>query len=254
MTAQENTGPIVELVNVKKRFGQVNALRGVTCDFHRGEVTALVGDNGAGKSTLTKILCGVYPPDEGRFLFDGVDRHWSNPVEAREAGIETVYQDLALVESMSIARNFFLAKEIKKGFGILDHQKMAADALEGVRDLGINLPDANRAVQFLSGGQRKSIAIARSLYFKPKMLILDEPTAALSIKESNVVLEHVAEVRNRGIPVVFITHNIHLIYPVADRFVILEQGRKIGDATKDEVTPDELIESIVTGKELRGAS
>ena len=109
-------------------------------------------------------------------------------------------------------------------------------------------------MQFLSGGQRKSIAIARSLYFKPKMLILDEPTAALSIKESNVVLEHVAEVRNRGIPVVFITHNIHLIYPVADRFVILEQGRKIGDATKDEVTPDELIESIVTGKELRGAS
>ena len=109
-------------------------------------------------------------------------------------------------------------------------------------------------MQCLSGGQRKSIAIARSLYFKPKMLILDEPTAALSIKESNVVLEHVAEVRNRGIPVVFITHNIHLIYPVADRFVILEQGRKIGDATKDEVTPDELIESIVTGKELRGAS
>lgn len=254
MKAEHTSAPIVELIDVKKRFGRVNALRGVNCKFYRGQITALVGDNGAGKSTLTKILCGVYPPTKGRFIFDGQDRHWTNPVEAREAGIETVYQDLALVESMSIARNFFLGKEIKKGLGILDHKKMAEVALKGVRDLGIELPDANRNVQFLSGGQRKSIAIARSLHFKPKLLILDEPTAALSIKESNIVLRHVEEVRERGIPVIFITHNIHLIYPIADRFILLEQGQKIGDVDKDEVTPDQLIESIVTGKEIRDAN
>ena len=248
------TIPIARMVNVEKHFGRVRALRDISCEFKRGEVTALVGDNGAGKSTLTKILCGVYPPDRGSFIFDEEERHWQNPVEARAAGIETVYQDLALVESLSIARNFFLGKELTRGYGILDESEMAKVALEGVADLGIQLPDANQAVGFLSGGQRKSIAIARSLYFKPKLLILDEPTAALSIKESNIVLRHVEEVRERGIPVVFITHNIHLIYPIADRFILLEQGQKIGDVDKNEVTPDQLIESIVTGKEIRDAN
>ena len=239
--------PIVQMTGIVKRFGRLEALKGVDCTFYKGQITALVGDNGAGKSTLTKILCGVFAPDEGRLLFDGEEVYWRNPVEARNAGIETVYQDLALVDSLSVSRNFFLGKEpLMAGF-FLNRRKMNREALAAVADLGIRLTDPHCPVSDLSGGQRKSIAIARSLYFKPKLLILDEPNAAISIKESRILLEHVELVRGKGIPVIFITHNIHHVYPVADRFILLEQGSKIADVGKHEVTPEELIEAIVTG-------
>ena len=244
---------IVEFEDVHKKFGNVHALRGVNCKIPRGKVTALVGDNGAGKSTFIKIICGVHPPDTGEFKFQGKTTHWQSPDEARLAGVETVYQDLALVNSLSISRNFFLGKELHKWgrFGPLDHHRMNQDALQGIASLGITLEDADRSVAKLSGGQRKSIAIARSLYFQPQLLVLDEPTAALSIKESQIVLEHVEEVRERGISVIFISHNIHLIYPLADRFLILEQGKVLGDVEKNDVAPQDLIDAIVHGTSLK---
>ena len=245
--------PIVEFRQVKKRFGNVEALRGISCDIPSGKVTALVGDNGAGKSTLIKIICGVHPPDTGEFCFEGQPAHWNNPDEARKAGVETVYQDLALVDSLSISRNFFLGKEPRRGgrFGPLDRDRMRKEALAGIASLGITLDDADRSVAKLSGGQRKSIAIARSLHFQPRLLILDEPTAALSIKESNIVLEHVAEVRERGISVIFISHNLHLIYPVADRFLVLDQGKILADVDKRAVSPEDLIEAIIHSQPIQ---
>ena len=221
----------------------------------KGQITALIGDNGAGKSTLIKILCGVHQQDEGQMTFDGAYTQWNSPDEARRQGIETVYQDLALVDSMSIARNFFLAKEPLKNsiLGTLDKKKMGIDALDAVRKLGIELKDPRKLVCDLSGGERKSIAIARSLYFKPKLLILDEPTAALSVKESRIVLEHVEAVKHLGIPVIFISHNIHHVYPISDRFIVLDRGKIIGDVDKSNVTVDDLIHAIVTGEEIKHA-
>ena len=244
--------PIVELIDVHKKFGNVQALSNISCKIPRGKVTALVGDNGAGKSTFIKIICGVHLPDSGKFRFQGEEVRWQSPDESRVAGVETVYQDLALVNSLSISRNFFLGKALHKWgrFGPLDRQRMNRDALEGVASLGITLEDADRSVAKLSGGQRKSIAIARSLYFQPKLLVLDEPTAALSIKESQIVLEHVEEVRDRGISVIFISHNIHLIYPLADRFLLLDQGKVLGDVEKHDVSPQDLIDAIVHGTSL----
>ena len=218
--------PIVEFRQVKKRFGNVEALRGISCDIPSGKVTALVGDNGAGKSTLIKIICGVHPPDTGEFCFEGQPAHWNNPDEARKAGVETVYQDLALVDSLSISRNFFLGKEPRRGgrFGPLDRDRMRKEALAGIASLGITLDDADRSVAKLSGGQRKSIAI---------------------------VLEHVAEVRERGISVIFISHNLHLIYPVADRFLVLDQGKILADVDKRAVSPEDLIEAIIHSQPIQ---
>ena len=240
---------IVEFRSVWKRFGQVTALADVSCRFTAGQITALVGDNGAGKSTLIKTICGVFAPDEGQFTFEDRPARWNSPDDARRAGVETVYQDLALVDCLSVARNFFLGKEpsLFRGLPWLDHGKMKRDALAGVAELGVTLTSADQPVGQLSGGQRKSIAIARSLYFQPKLLILDEPTAALSIKESRSVLDHVLAVKSRGISVIFITHNIHLVYPIADRFLVLDQGRKIAEVDKSEVTPEDLIETILSG-------
>ena len=244
---------IVEFRGVRKRFGRLEALCSVDCSIPTGKITALVGDNGAGKTTLTKIICGVHRPDEGEFLFGGKPTRWRNPEEARKHGIETVYQDLALVDQLSVGRNFFLGKE-PSAWGFMNRQQMNQDALAGVAELGIQLRDAEEPVGRLSGGQRKSIAIARSLYFHPRLLILDEPTAALSIKESRVVLQHVAHVREQGIPVIFITHNIHLIYPIADRFLLLDQGRKLCEIDKSVASPDELIDAIVQGQPILSSS
>lgn len=243
---------IVELNHIQKRYDFVEVLQDISCKIYDGQITALVGDNGAGKSTLIKIICGAHKPDAGELIFDGKATLWSSPDQARSEGVETVYQDLALVDSMSITRNFFLAKEKLRNplLQTLDMPTMAVDALAAVRNLGIDLKDADKLVCDLSGGERKSIAIARSLYFKPKLLILDEPTAALSIKESRIVLEHVHAVKEKGIPVIFISHNIHHVYEIADRFIVLDHGRIIGDAAKTDVTPDDLIHAVVTGTEL----
>jgi len=218
------------------------------CVAHK-QVVGLVGDNGAGKSTLIKILMGVHHPDEGEIRFEGRKVEFSSASQAREAGIEPVYQDLGLVNALSVSRNFFLGKEPVKGpLGILDKRKMDKACVEYLTGLGIRIRSVNESVAYLSGGERQAISIARSMYFGAKLVVLDEPTAALSIKEAQKVLDFIVDVRKRGLSVIFITHNIYHVYSVADRFTILERGEKLGDVDQKDVTPEQIMQSISTGK------
>ncbi len=240
---------LVEMKGIVKNFGKVQALKGVDFSVGREEVVGLLGDNGAGKSTLIKILVGYYQPDEGEIYFEGKRVVFKSPWDSRRLGIETVYQDLALVNLMPVWRNFFLGRELKKkvaGIELLDVRKMKRLSMDYLKTVGIELRSPNETVAFLSGGERQAVAIARALYFGAKLLILDEPTAALSVGETRRVLELILETKRRGTSVVFITHNIYHVYEVADRLVILEKGEKIGDYRKDEVTPEEVMDIIAS--------
>jgi len=238
---------LVEMRGIKKSFGRVQALKGV--DFHvkRQEIVGLLGDNGAGKSTLIKILVGYHQPDEGEIYFEGKKVFFRSPWDSRKVGIETVYQDLALVNLMPIWRNFFLGREIIRKIGpvkVLDVRKMKKIAREVLKDVGIFIRSPDETVAFLSGGERQAVAIARAIHFGAKLLILDEPTAALSVGETRKVLEHILEAKKQGISVIFITHNIYHVYEVADRLVLLEKGEKIGDYDKKDVTPEKVMDII----------
>lgn len=239
--------PLVDMRGIKKSFGKVRALKGVDFSVNRAEVVGLLGDNGAGKSTLIKVLVGYYQPDEGEIYFEGKRVRFSSPREARELGIETVYQDLALVNLMPLWRNFFLGRELVCELGPirwLDRKRMRKIALEALADIGISVRNVDDTVAFLSGGERQAVAIARAIHFGAKLLILDEPTAALSVGETKKVLEHILEAKRRGISVIFITHNIYHVYEVADRLVILERGEKIGEYKKEHVTPQQVMDLI----------
>ncbi len=242
---------LLEMRGIVKRFGHVEALKGV--DFHvdKAEIVGLVGDNGAGKSTLVKTIVGVYQPDEGEIYFEGRRVQFQSPREARDAGIEIVYQHLALIDLLSISRNIFLGREPVKKLGplrILDKPFMNREALRILRDIGVKrIRSPEDRVAKLSGGERQSVAIARAMYFKAKLLILDEPTAALSVRETRRVLDHILDVKKQGVSVIFITHNIYHVYEVADRIVVLDHGRKIADLKKEEVSPEDVIEIIRTG-------
>lgn len=246
--------PLVDMRNIKKSFGKVRALKGVNFSVNRAEVVGLLGDNGAGKSTLIKVLVGYYQPDEGEIYFEGRRVKFSSPREARELGIETVYQDLALVNLMPLWRNFFLGRElVYKLCSIrwLDKKRMRKIALEALADIGISVRNVDDTVAFLSGGERQAVAIARAIHFGAKLLILDEPTAALSVGETRKVLEHILEAKRRGISVIFITHNIYHVYEVADRLVILERGEKIGEYKKEHVTPQQVMDLIAAAAGLK---
>jgi simple sugar transport system ATP-binding protein len=234
---------LVEMKNIKKNFGKVQALRGVDFNIGRREIVGLLGDNGAGKSTLIKILVGYEKADEGEIYFEGKKVFFNSPKEAREMGIETVYQDLALVNLLPIWRNFFLGRELVKG-AFLSIEEMKKITYEYLKEIGIFIRSPEETVFFLSGGERQAIAIARAMYFGAKLLILDEPTAALSVGETKKVLEHVMRVKEKGVSVIFITHNIYHVYEVADRLVILEKGVKVGDFKKEDVTPQEIMGMI----------
>jgi len=241
----------VEMVNISKNFGRVQALKNVSCMVDYGEVLGLLGDNGAGKSTLIKILVGLYPQDKGEIYFEGKRVQFSSPQEARAMGIETVYQDLALVELMSISRNFFLGREPTKKVGpfeFLDKRGMDEVCAKALSEIGITIRSPDESVSLLSGGERQSISIGRAIHFGVKLLILDEPTAALSIKEARKVLDYVREAKKRGLSVIFITHNISHVYPVADRFTILDHGIKVGDFDKKDVTPEDVVNIISKGE------
>ncbi|MDR7435949.1 MAG: ATP-binding cassette domain-containing protein [Armatimonadota bacterium] len=242
---------LLEARGISKTFGKVRALHRVDFHINPQEIVGLVGDNGAGKSTLIKILTGVYPPDEGEIYFQGHRVHFSSPKDARALGIETVYQDLALIEQMSIARNFFLGSEIVRRLGILpllDSRAMEATTEEVLRGLGItSLRSADEEVRVLSGGERQAIAIGRTLHFGAKLLILDEPTSALSIVETQKVLGYIQEAKRRGLSVIFITHNLYHVYPVADRIVVLEHGKKVGDLRKEEASLEDIVNMIAYG-------
>lgn len=240
--------PLLEARGISKWFGKVRALEDVDFTIQHREVVGLAGDNGAGKSTLIKILTGVYRPDAGKLYFEGQPVEFASPKDARRLGIETVYQDLALVEQMSIARNFFLGAEPVRRFGplrLLDGKKMNQVTQDVLRDIGIrSLRSGDQEVSVLSGGERQAIAIGRTIYFGAKLLILDEPTSALSVHETNKVLGYIEEAKRRGLSVIFITHNLYHIYPVSDRIVILEHGKKIGDFSKSDITLEGVIDLV----------
>ncbi len=245
--------PLVEVRNVSKYFGSVIALKDISVSVNAGEVMCLLGDNGAGKSTLIKIFSGVHQPDEGIYLVEGKEVRFSSPRDALNAGIATVYQDLAMIPLMSITRNFFLGSEPTVGWGPFsrfDLETAARVTREELAKMGIQVRDTEQSVGTLSGGERQSVAIARAVYFGAKVLILDEPTAALGVKEAGVVLRYIAQARARGLGVIFITHNIHHAYPIGDRFTLLNRGRSYGTFTKGDVTREEVVAMMAGGEEL----
>ncbi|MGH8873807.1 MAG: ATP-binding cassette domain-containing protein [Acidimicrobiia bacterium] len=245
--------PLLEVKHISKYFGSVIALEDVSMFVRAGEVTCLLGDNGAGKSTLIKALSGVHKPDEGEYVFEGEVLAFDSPRQALEKGIATVYQDLAMIPLMSIWRNFFLGSEPTIGWGPLRRYQTGL-AKETTRQemakMGIDIRDPDQPVGTLSGGERQSVAIARAVYFGAKVLILDEPTAALGVKQAGVVLRYIVQAKQRGIGVIFITHNPHHAYPVGDHFVILRRGRVYGDFAKAELSLESLVQMMAGGEEL----
>jgi simple sugar transport system ATP-binding protein len=244
--------PLIEARSLTKFFGRVIALYDVSLHVRRGEVMCLLGDNGAGKSTLIKTLSGVHPPDEGEILVEGVPVVFSSPRDALQRGIATVYQDLAMIPLMSISRNFFLGSEPTSGpLGSYDARTADRVTREALHSMGIELRDTSQPVGTLSGGERQSVAIARAIHFGAKVVILDEPTSALGVKEAGVVLRFINHAREQGVGVILITHNVNHAFPVGDRFTILDRGRSKGTFEKSELTMPELLEHMGGGAELR---
>lgn len=241
---------IIELRDITKSYGSFDALRGVDLDIEEGEVTCVLGDNGAGKSTLIKILAGLHGQTSGELLIDGSPATFSSPRDAIDAGIATVYQTLAVVDELSVWRNFFLGQELTGTFGMLKQAEMKRICSEQLHEMGIDIPDVDVEIGNLSGGQRQVVAIARAVYFGARVVVLDEPTAALGVKQSGVVLKFIASARDRGVAIVFVTHNPHHAYMVGDHFTILKLGRQELNASRDEVTLDELTKEMSGGAEL----
>lgn len=253
----QNGVPNIEVKNISKYFGSVIALNDVSMSVYPGEVMCLLGDNGAGKSTLIKTLAGVHRPSEGQYLVEGAEVEFDSPRDALNRGIATVYQDLAMIPLMSIARNFFLGSEPTRGWGIFksfDIKFAARVAKEEMAKMGIDIRDPSQPVGTLSGGERQSVAIARAVYFGAKTLILDEPTAALGVKQAGTVLRYIAQARARNLAVIFITHNPHHAYAVSDRFTILKRGRTFGTFTKDELSREEMVRMMSGADELDALS
>lgn len=247
------TEPIIKLENIEKHFGNIVALAGVSLDVHAGEVHCLLGDNGAGKSTFIKTMSGVHRPTKGSIVFEGRPVVFASPRDAMEAGIATVFQDLAMVPLMSVARNFFMGREPVKGWGLFkrfDVKAANAIAMVEMRRMGINLRAPDQAVGTLSGGERQAVAIARAVYFGAKVLILDEPTSALGVRQTANVLATIDRVRGHGVGVVFISHNVRHALAVGDRFTVLNRGKTLGTAKRGEITSDQLMDLMAGGQEM----
>ena len=245
--------PLLEVDNLTKYFGTVIAIKDISMSVRAGEVMCVLGDNGAGKSTLIKTLSGVHQPSEGRYLIEGKEVRLASPRDALARGIATVYQDLAMIPLLSVWRNFFLGSEPTRGWGPwrrFDVDFAQRTAREELQKMGIDIRDTAQPVGTLSGGERQSVAIARAVYFGAKVLILDEPTSALGVKQAGVVLRYIVQARARGLGVIFITHNPHHAYPVGDRFTILNRGRSYGTFAKAELSRDELVQMMAGGREL----
>ncbi len=240
--------PLVRMIDIHKYFGKVVALKGVNFEVKENEILGLVGDNGAGKSTLIKILSGFHQADRGETYFEGKKVNISSPKFAKRLGIETVYQEQALAPHISISRNVFMGREPTKFLGFMNKRKMDDDSLDTISKLGLRIKDTEAVVEALSGGQRQGVAIARVLYFKAKLVILDEPTMALSVKESQQVMEFMKQLKTEGISVIFITHNIFHAYNAAERFFILSHGEGLADLQKKDTSIDHLIELITSGR------
>ena len=245
--------PLVRMEKISKNFGAIKALNKADFEIDRAEIVGLVGDNGAGKSTLVKILAGVYPPDGGKIYLEGKEVSFSSPKEAITRGIESIYQDLALFEDMNLSRNIFVGREPTRSYlggalKLLDKKKMEKETLDALDDVKIGLRNVKQIVRTLSGGQRQSVAVARALHFRAKVLIMDEPTAALSLKESQKILTLARELKKEGLGIVVITHNLHHIFSVVDRITVIRHGYQVGDKKIEETTMEE-IEELILGEE-----
>ncbi|MCX5517040.1 ATP-binding cassette domain-containing protein [Kaistia defluvii] len=251
------TTPILEMRDIEKHFGSVVALAGVSVSIQAGEVHCLLGDNGAGKSTFIKTMSGVHRLTKGEMFVNGEPVHFTSPRQALDAGIATVYQDLAMIPLMSVTRNFFMGREPVKGiwpFRFMDMGFCDRVTREEMKRIGIDVRDPGQAVGTLSGGERQCVAISRAVYFGAKVLILDEPTSALGVRQTSMVLKYIDMVRKRGLGVVFITHNVRHAMAVGDRFTVLNRGRTLGTAVRGEISADELQNLMAGGKELADLS
>lgn len=243
---------VLEARNIVKRYGHVTALDGANFELRAGEVLAVIGDNGAGKSTMVKVLCGAVIPDEGEVLLDGVPVHFQSPLDPRKRGIETVYQDLAVAPALDIATNLFLGREVRcrgilgSWFRMLDKRRMKREAQKEMAELKFHLPSIDSAVEDLSGGQRQGVAVARAAIFGRRLVIMDEPTAALGVRESGEVLKLIRTIRDRGLPVLLISHNMPHVFEIADRIHIMRLGRRVALTTPQEHTMGEVV-AIMTG-------
>jgi len=249
--------PIIDIRNVRKEFGQVVALAGVSLTVRAGEVLCLLGDNGAGKSTLIKTLSGVHAPTSGDFLVDGSPAHFRGPRDAQNAGIATVFQDLAMIPLMSITRNFFMGREPTKGvfpFRWVDYAACSTITHEQMKKIGIDVRDPDQAVGTLSGGERQCVAIARAVYFGARVLILDEPTSALGVAQTSMVLKYINQVRAHGLGVIFITHNVRHAFAVGDAFTVLNRGQTLGTFRKEEIDMEQLQNLMAGGREMQTLS
>ncbi|MEL6516702.1 MAG: ATP-binding cassette domain-containing protein [Pseudomonadota bacterium] len=253
MNTRSTHEPIIQMKNIEKHFGSVIALAGVSIDVYPGECHCLLGDNGAGKSTFIKTMSGVHKPTAGEIIFEHKPMNFNDPRDAMEAGIATVHQHLAMIPLMSVARNFFMGNEpVKKiaGFNFFDHEFANRMTMEQMGKMGINLRGPDQAVGTLSGGERQTVAISRAVYFGAKVLILDEPTSALGVRQTSNVLATIDKVRKQGVAVVFITHNVRHALAVGDRFTVLNRGQTLGTAQRGQITPDELQDMMAGGQEM----
>ncbi|GGB33581.1 sugar ABC transporter ATP-binding protein [Roseibium aquae] len=247
------SAPLIELVDIEKHFGPVIALNGVSVSVKEGECHCLLGDNGAGKSTFIKTMSGVHKPTRGTIRVQGAEVTFNSPRDAMEAGIATVYQDLAMIPLMSVTRNFWMGREPEKRFGpfkMFDFHTANKVTLSEMAKMGIHLRSPDQAVGTLSGGERQTVAIARAVYFGAKVLILDEPTSALGVRQTSNVLATIDKVRKKGIGVVFITHNVRHAMAVGDRFTVLNRGKTLGTAARGEIKAEELQDMMAGGQEL----
>ncbi len=245
--------PLFQAVNLTKRFGGLTAVDSASLDVNVGEVIGLVGDNGAGKSTFIKMVAGVYQPDDGDLFFEGHRVSFDGPRAARDMGIETIYQDLALAENLDVGSNIFLGREMKKRYlgGLiktLDRTTMRAESAKVLSRLDIHIPSLTQQIRNMSGGQRQSVAIARTIYWNAKMVIMDEPTAALGVAQQRDVLRLVRTLCDQGVPVILISHNMQEVFAVSDRIVVMRRGKKVGERLSKETTPDEIV-SLMVGAE-----
>jgi simple sugar transport system ATP-binding protein len=239
---------LLELSGIEKRFGAIHALQGVDLRLEAGEVLGLLGDNGAGKSTLMKVVSGAYRPDKGEYWLDGERVSFRSPQDARNRQLEMVYQDLALCDTLDVAQNIFLGREPRKklaGLSFIDHKKLHEQAERVLERLHINVPSTRAKVKHLSGGQRQAIAIGRALTFAPKVLILDEPTAALAVKEVGEVLDLIRNLRNEGVGVILISHRLQDVMAVSDRIMVMYEGRNVAERQSADTNLQEVIELIV---------
>lgn len=241
--------PVLEVRNLTKRFGGLTAVDNVSMQVYPGEVVGLLGDNGAGKSTLIKMVSGVYSPTGGQILYQGQEITIHNPMDALKMGIETIYQDLALAENLNVYSNIFLGREkLKKFMGminVLDHDYMLEEARGVLKRLDIEIPSLRNKIAMLSGGQRQAVAISRSIYWDAKLLIMDEPTAALGVAEQKKVLDLVRTLRSHNVPVLIISHQMRDVFSVADRLVVMRRGKKAGERLVKDTNPDEIVGLIV---------